>query len=112
MRFAWRLCFICLVMIRCLFDLLLQISKELGVEEILDGDSKPVAELFDGGYGGAVVPAADDVVQRGLGDPAHGAQLIDGDFPLTTQFQDAFLDRLTDIHRYHLTFCKMIPFSS
>ena len=112
MRFAWRLCFICLVMIRCLFDLLLQISKELGVEEILDGDSQAVAQLFDGGYRCAVVPAADDIVKRGLGDPAHGAQFIDGNVPLTAQFQDALLDCLTDIHRYHLTFCKMIPFSS
>lgn len=42
-----------------------RIGKELG-----NSDPQSIADFLDGGYGGAVVPPADDIVEGGLGDPA------------------------------------------
>lgn len=43
------------------------------MEEILNWYFKAVAELFDRGNRDALVPAADDVVDRRLRHAAHGA---------------------------------------
>ena len=56
-----------------LLDLLLHVSEQGRVEEVLDGDAEAVTKLLDGGDGGAVVSTADNIVNRGLGDSAEGA---------------------------------------
>jgi hypothetical protein len=83
-------------------DFLFQPSKQFRLEELLDGDVQPIADFLDGGYRGAVVPPADDVVEGGLGDTAHAAQLIDGDVTLLAQFQYALFDSFADGHGHHL----------
>lgn len=90
----------------CLFQFLFQTPEQRGMEKLFDGDAQPVAQLLDGGHGGAAVAAADDVVHRGLGHAAHAAQLIDGEVPLPAQFQNAFSHRFTNVHGHHLTFKK------
>jgi hypothetical protein len=60
-------------------DFLFQSPEQFRLKELLDGDVQPVADFLDGGYRGAVVPPADDVVEGRLGDTAHAAQLVDGD---------------------------------
>ena len=61
-----------------LLEFLIQIPEQVRIEELLDGNSQAVTKLFDGGNGGAPIAATDDVVDRGLGDTTHGAQLVDG----------------------------------
>lgn len=51
-------------------------------------DIQPIAELLDGGDGDAVVSAADDIVEGGLGHAAEGRQTVDGDLPLGAQVQN------------------------
>ena len=83
-------------------NLLFQIPKQLGIEEVLDGDSQTIAELLDRGNSGAAVASADDIVHCGLGHAAHAAEFIDGNVTLITEFQDAFLDGLADVHGDHI----------
>lgn len=49
------------------------------MEKFLNGDTQAVTQLFDGGNCSAAVSSADDVIDSGLRDTAHVAQLIDGD---------------------------------
>ena len=62
-----------------LLEFLVQIPEQVRIKELLDGNSEAITELFDGGNGGAPIAATDDVVDRGLSDTTHGAQLVDGD---------------------------------
>ena len=87
---------------RVLLDLLLQIPKQLGIEEVFNGDSQTIAEFLDRRDGGAAVASADDIVHCGLGHAAHAAEFIDGNVTLIAEFQDAFLDGLADVHGHHL----------
>ena len=80
-----------------LLEFLIQIPEEVRIEELLDGNSQAITKLFDGGNGGAPIAATDNIVHGGLGDTAHGAQLIDGNVLLLAEFQDAFLDCFIDI---------------
>ena len=66
-------------------DLLLQIVEDGRVEKLTQGDVQTVAELLDGGYGDAVVPPADNIVEGGLGHAAESRQPVDGDLPLGTE---------------------------
>ena len=50
-------------------------------KELSNGDPQPIADFLDGGYGGAVVPPADDIIEGGLGDPALDAESVEGDIP-------------------------------
>ena len=61
-----------------LLEFLIQIPEQVRIKELLDGNSQAITKLFDGGNGGAPIAATDDVVDRGLGDTTHGAQLVDG----------------------------------
>jgi len=54
-------------------DLLLQLPKQFRMKKLLNADTQTVAEFLDRGDRRAVVPAADDVVDGGLGHAAHGA---------------------------------------
>lgn len=54
-----------------LFDFLFQIPEEVVVKEVEQRDIQSVADLLDRRDGGAVVPAADDVVQGRLRDPGN-----------------------------------------
>ena len=83
---------------RILPNLLLQILEEGAVEKLQDGDFQSVADFFDGSHGCGVVPAADDVVQCGLGQPAHSAELVHGQIPLLTQLQYPYSHRFADTH--------------
>ena len=65
-----------------LLEFLIQIPEEVRIKELLDGNAKAITELFDGGNGGAPIAATDDVVDRGLGDTTHDAQLVDGNILL------------------------------
>ena len=65
-----------------LLEFLIQIPEEVRIKELLDGNSQAVTKLFDGGNGGTPIAATNNVVDRGLGDTAHGAQLVDGDILL------------------------------
>ena len=66
-----------------LLEFLVQIPEQIGIKELLDGNSQAITELFDGGNGGAPIAATNNVVDRGLGDTAHGAQLVDGNILLS-----------------------------
>ena len=61
-----------------LLEFLIQIPEQVRIKELLDGNAKAIAKLFDGGNGGAPIAATDDVVHGGLSDATHGAQLVDG----------------------------------
>ena len=65
-----------------LLEFLIQIPEQVGIKELLDGNSQAITKLFDSGNGGAPIAATDDVVHGGLGDTAHGAQFVDGDILL------------------------------
>ena len=52
------------------------------MEKLDDGDIQPVAELFDGGNGGTIVAAADDIVECGLRDTTESCEFVDRDFSL------------------------------
>ena len=95
-----------------LLDFLFQIPEQLRIEEVLDGDSQAIAKLLDRRNSGASVSAADDIVHRGLGHAAHAAEFIDRNVTLIAEFQDTFLDGLTDVHGDHLFSTMMIPISS
>ena len=79
-------------------DLLLQIIEGGDVEKLPQGDVQPVAELLDSGDGDAVVPAADNVIESGLGHAADGRQTVDGDPALGAQLQYPGTYRCTAIH--------------
>ena len=53
-----------------LFDLLFQIFEKITAEEVLNGDAKSIAKLFDRGDRRRIVATADDVIDRGLGHAA------------------------------------------
>ena len=65
-----------------LLEFLIQIPEQVGIKELRDSNSQAIAKLFDGGNGGAPIAATNNVVDRGLGDTAHGAQLVDGNILL------------------------------
>lgn len=85
-----------------LLDFLFEIPKQIRVEKLLYGDIHAIAKFFDGGNCSTVIAPADDIIDRGLCDSTHIAQLIDGYIPLAAQLQNAFLDCLSNIHGYHL----------
>ena len=58
-----------------LLEFLVQIPEQIGIKELLDGNSQAITELFDSGNGGAPITATNNVVHGGLGDTAHGAQI-------------------------------------
>lgn len=60
-------------------NLLLQIAEQFVFKEFCNGDVQTVAQFFDGGDGGAVIPSAGDIVDGGLRNTAERSQLIDGD---------------------------------
>ena len=95
-----------------LLDLLFQISEQLRIEEVLNGDFQTIAEFLDRGNGGAAVASTNDIVHRGLGYAAHATEFIDRNVTLIIEFQDAFLDGLADVHGDHLFSTMMIPISS
>ena len=85
-----------------LLDLLLQRVKLRCGEKFTERNIQSVAKLFDCGYACAVISAADDIIYGGLCDPAHAAQLIDGNTPHPAQFNDAASNSFTNTHGYHL----------
>lgn len=60
-----------------LLEFLVQIPEEIRIKELLDGNSQAITKFFDGGNGSTSIAATDNVVDRGLGDTTHGAQLVD-----------------------------------
>ena len=82
--------------------LLFQIPEQLRIEEVHNGDSQTIAELFDRRNGGAAVASADDVVHCGLGYAAYAAEFIDRNITLIARLQDALLDGFADVHGDHL----------
>ena len=88
--------------LRVLLDLLFQVSEQIRIKEVLDGDSQAIAELLDRGNGGAAVASADDIVHSGLGHTADAAEFINRNISLAAEFQDAILDSFSDVHGYHL----------
>ena len=95
-----------------LLNFLFQIPEQLRIEEVLDCDSQTIAEFLDCRNCCAAVPAADDVVDCGLGHAAHAAELVDGNIALAAQFQNALLNSFADVHGYHLSSLMIIPASS
>lgn len=79
-----------------LLEFLIQIPEQVRIKELLDGNSKAIAVLFNGGNSGAPIAATDDVIDRRLGDTTHGAQLVDGDIFLPAEFQNPLFDSFTD----------------
>ena len=39
-------------------------------------DIKPVTDFFNGGYGGRIIPSADDIIQGRLGYSAYGGKPV------------------------------------
>ena len=87
-----------------LFHFLLQIGKQIRCEKFLYGDPEAIAQLFDGGDGGAVIASADDVVDCGLGDAADVAEFVDGQILLVAELGNSPSDGFTYTHGYHLPF--------
>ena len=81
-------------------------TEQFTVKKFFKGDTQTVAQLFDGGDGGAVVASADDIVDGGLSDAADAAEFIDGNVLLPAELYDALFYRLADIHGPHLSFEK------
>ena len=79
-----------------LLEFLIQIPEQVGIKELLDGNSQAIAKLFDGGNGGTPIAATDNIVHSGLGNTAHGAQLVDGNVLLPAQLQNPLFDGFTD----------------
>lgn len=57
---------------RVSFDLLLQIEKQIRVEELLNINPQPITQFLDCRDGRAVVSPAYDVVHGGLGHTTSG----------------------------------------
>ena len=57
-------------------NFLFQITEQLRVEEVLNGNSQTIAEFLDRGYSSAAVSSADNVVYCGLGHTAHAAEYV------------------------------------
>lgn len=68
------------------------------MEEFGDGDFQAVADFLDGGDGGGVVAAADDIIEGGLGDAADERQAVDGDLAFLAKLQNPLAYRLSDGH--------------
>lgn len=60
-----------------LFQFLFQIAEQFGMKEFFNGNSQPIAKLFDGGNGSASVASADNIVDSRLGGTTDAAQFID-----------------------------------
>lgn len=84
------------------FDFLLQIVKQIHIEEVLDGDVEAVTDFLNGGNRGAAVAVVDDVIQGGLGHAAENGQLVDGDVSLVAQVEDALADGCSNCHGFYL----------
>lgn len=72
------------------------------MEEILNGNAKPITQLFDSGDGRAVIAPADDIVHGGLGHTAPGTQGIDGNILFLTQLHDPLPDSFAYGNGFHL----------
>ena len=79
-----------------LLEFLIQVPEQVGVKELLDGNSQAITKLFDGGNGGASIAATDNVVDCGLCDAADSAQHVDGNILFPAQLQNALFDSFTD----------------
>lgn len=90
-----------------LFDFLLQIAKQVGIKEVLNGDVQTVTELLDGNNSSAIASAG-DVLNGGLRDATHIAKLIDRNMSLITQFIDSKPDSFAYVQTYHLYSKEMI----
>lgn len=76
------------------------------MKKLLDADTQTVAEFFDRGDRRAVISAADDVVDGGLGHTAQVAELVDAEFLFFAEIQNAQPYRFPDVHGYHHTFSR------
>lgn len=83
---------------RFLFDFLFQIPEQLRRKEVFNRDTQSVAQLLYGGNGRAVIPAAHNVIHRGLRHTAHVAELIDGDITFLAQLKDSVAHSFTYVH--------------
>lgn len=95
-----------------LSDLLLQVCKKVGPEKFLDRNVQAVTQFFNGGDGGAVISAADDIVYRRLRYAAETAQLVHGNISFVAQLDDPLPYRFAYAHADHLFSRKMIPIST
>lgn len=93
-----------------LLDFLLQPFEKIRLEKVFNRHVKTITELFDRGNRDALVPAADDVVDRRLRYAAHGAELVDGNIPFSAELQNTLFYSFANVHRYHLE--QMIPIFS
>ena len=85
-----------------LFDFLLNITKVLGREEILNCDFEPITYLLYCGYRSGMITSIHDIVQRRLGHPTHKAELIHIYIMLITEFHDPLSNGFSDSHGLHL----------
>lgn len=83
---------------------LFKIEKNVAVEEVNYRDIESVADLFDGGNGGAIIPSADDIIKCGLCDAGDGGEFVDGDVALVAERFYAKLYRFADRHLHHPRF--------
>ena len=83
-----------------LFYFPVKIAETFCFKEFLNGDFQAIADLFDGGNGGAVVSPAYYIVQCGLGYSADVRQAVYSNLFLLTQFLYAEPGCLTDVHFY------------
>ena len=79
------------------------------MEELVNCNTQTIAQLFDRGYGCAVVSAANDVVHGGLRNTANAAEFVNGNIAFLTQLNDSLPDSFAYGHRYHLFLSKRIP---
>ena len=92
-----------------LFNFLLQSSKQIRVEELVDCNTQTITQLFDRRHSRTIVPATDDVVYGGLCNTTNAAEFVNGNIAFLTQLDNSLPDSFAYGHRYHLFLSKMIP---
>ena len=84
-------------------NLLLDVPEDIVIEELLQIHVQSPAYPQNGLDGNGIVSSGDDIVQRGLRDPAASAQRIQGQIVIITQIQDSYLQCSFGTHSLHLT---------
>lgn len=85
----------------CLFDFLLQIVEEIGVEELADGDIHTVADLFERYDAGVHALLIEHAVNGGRRNPGGVRQRVDRDLLLLAERKNPLCNRFFRVQSPH-----------
>ena len=85
----------------CLFDFLLQIVEELGIEELADGDIHSVANLLKRYDAGVHALLIEHTVNGGRRNPGGVRQRVDRDLLLLAECKNPFRNRFFRVQSPH-----------